>query len=431
MIEVVDVDPHGIGAGRGIRRGDAIVSVNGIAVNDVIDYQFLVAEERVRIKLCTRDGKTRSIFVRKNSDDTLGLEFAPFQVKRCRNKCIFCFVEQMPAGCRKSLYVKDDDYRASFLHGNYITLGALTEHDWQRIFEQRLSPLYLSVHTTEHELRSFMLGNRKAPDIMEGMKRLASHGIKMHTQVVLCPGVNDGKHLQRTIVDLVSLFPAVASIAVVPVGLTSFRKNLFPLRSFTPREAREVIESVTRFGASLKKKYGARIVYASDEFYIKAKVPVPSSIFYEDFPQIENGVGMVADFLSGAARARPPVRVPPCTVTLVTGVSFGKILQKAAERLSRISGLSLHQVTVKNRFFGPTVTVAGLLTGSDIAAALAGKRLGDLVVIPSEALNEDKSMFLDGMCLDELQDILKVNIAPAGSFPDLIFLLKEGRSSMR
>ncbi len=431
MIEVVDVDPHGVGAGRDIRRGDTIVSVNGIAVNDVIDYRFLVAEERVRIQLCTKDGRTRSIFIRKSSDDTLGLEFAPFPVKRCRNKCIFCFVDQMPPGCRKSLYVKDDDYRASFLYGNYITLGALTEPDWQRIFSQRLSPLYLSVHTTDHELRSFMLGNPKAPDIMAGMKRLASQGIKMHTQVVLCPGVNDGKHLQRTMEDLASLFPAVASIAIVPVGMTSFRKNLFPLKSFTIREARVVVKQVTRFGELLKKKFGARIVYASDEFYVKAKVPFPGSMFYEDFPQRENGVGMVTDFLSGAARARPPARVSPRRITLTTGVSFGKILKDATASLRRIPGLSLHQITVENGFFGSSVTVAGLLTGSDIAAALAGKRLGDLVVIPSEALNDDKSMFLDGMCLDELKDLLKVNIAPAGSFPDLISLLKEGRSSMR
>ncbi len=431
MIEVVAVDPHGVGAEQNIRKGDTIVSVNGIAVNDVIDYRFLVAEERVRIQLCTKEGGTRSIFIRKSIDDTLGLEFAPFPVKRCRNKCIFCFVDQMPPGCRKSLYVKDDDYRASFLYGNYITLGALTEHDWQRIFDQRLSPLYLSVHTTDHALRSFMLGTRKAPDIMAGMKRLASHGIVMHTQIVLCPEINDGKHLKRTMEDLVSLFPSVASIAVVPVGLTSFRKKTFPLRLFTPREARAVVKQVTQFGDPLKKKFGSRIVYPSDEFYIKAKVPVPDEMFYEDFPQIEHGVGMVTTFLSAAARARRPVKVPPCRVTLTTGVSFGKILKETTVSLRKIPGLTLNQITVKNNFFGSSVTVAGLLTGSDFAAALAGRRLGDLVVIPSEALNDDKTMFLDGMCLEELKALLKVEIAPAGSFDDLIAILKEGRSAMR
>ncbi len=423
MIEVVDVDPRGIAAGRGIRAGDTIVSVNGIAVNDAIDYQFLVAEEQVRIKLCTREGDARSLFIRKNSDDMLGLAFAPFPVKRCRNKCVFCFVDQMPPGCRKSLYVKDDDYRASFLYGNYITLGALTEYDWQRIVRQRLSPLYLSVHTTDHALRRSMLGNSKAPDIMDGMKKLASYGIRMHTQIVLCPGVNDGDHLQRTLGDLASLFPAVVSIAVVPVGLTSFRKNLFVLRPFTLREARAVIAQVTRYGAALKRKFGSRVVYASDEFYIKARAAVPGPHFYEDFPQIENGVGMVTDFLDSAARTRLPARIAPRKVTLVTGVSFGKILKEATSGLRNIPGLTLNQITVQNKFFGPSVTVAGLLAGRDIADALEGRRLGNLVVIPSETLNDDK-MFLDCMSLEQLEKRLKVRTMPARMFKDIVSSLK-------
>ncbi len=422
----MDVDPHGVAAGHGMRVGDRIVSVNGVVVDDIIDYKFLVAEEKVRIKLYTRDGVNRTVSVRKNADDTMGLEFAPFPVKRCRNKCIFCFVDQMPQECRKSLYVKDDDYRASFLYGNYITLGALTESDWQRIFRQRLSPLYLSVHTTDNTLRRSMLGNSKAPDIMDGMKRLASHGIRMHTQVVLCPGVNDGDHLQRTLDDLASLFPAVASIAVVPVGLTSFRKNLFVLRPFTLREARAVIKQITQYGEALKRKYGSRVVYASDEFYIKARVGVPGPHFYEDFPQIENGVGMVTDFLSSAARTRLPSRVAPRKITLVTGVSFGKILREATAGLKKIPGLTLNQITVRNKFFGPSVTVAGLLTGRDIAAALADRRLGDVVVISSEALNENKSMFLDGMSLEELGSTLGVRIVPVDGFKDLAALLRRG-----
>jgi putative radical SAM enzyme (TIGR03279 family) len=269
-----------------------------------------------------------------------------------------------------------------------------------------------------------MLGNCKAPDIMEGMKRLASQGIRMHTQIVLCPGVNDGENLQRTMEDVSSLFPSVASIAVVPVGMTSFRKNLFPLGLFTPREAGAVIEQVTRFGAKLKKKFATRIVYASDEFYVKAKVDFPRPSFYEDFPQIENGVGMVADFLNNAARTRLPARIAPSKVTLVTGISFGKILKEATAGLRKIPGLTLSQITVKNNFFGPSVTVAGLLTGRDIAAALKGRKLGALVAIPSEALDDTKSVFLDGMRLEEMEAFLKVRIVPAGSFKDLIALLK-------
>jgi putative radical SAM enzyme (TIGR03279 family) len=428
LIEIVDIDPQGTAAGLDIQKGDSIVSINGEEVLDVIDYKFLAAEEQIKIKLHTRDSRSRTVSVHKNADDMLGLEFAPFPVKRCRNKCIFCFVDQMPGGCRKSLYVKDDDYRASFLYGNYITLGALNETDWQRIFRLRLSPLYLSVHTTDHELRSFMLGNRTAPDILAGMKRLASHGIRMHTQIVLCPGINDRDHLKRTIYDLASLFPAVASIAVVPVGMTAFRKSLFTIRPFSVREARTVIETVTKFGTACKKKFGERIVFASDEFYIKAKVPVPPPRYYEDFPQIENGVGMVADFFRGAARTRLPAAVGPVKVTLVTGVSFAKILKEATAVFRNIRGVTLNLVTVRNVFFGSSVTVAGLLTGSDIAAALAGRRLGDLVVVPSESLNDKQDLFLDGMSLEQLGNRLGVRTLASGSFKELIALLKrEGR----
>jgi putative radical SAM enzyme (TIGR03279 family) len=277
-----------------------------------------------------------------------------------------------------------------------------------------------------------MLGNRTAPDILAGLKRLASHGIRMHTQVVLCPGINDGDHLTRTIDDLASLFPAVASIAVVPVGLTSFRKSLFPISPFSIREARTVIEIVTKFGTTFKKRFGARIVFASDEFYMKAKVSVPHPRYYKDFPQIENGVGMVADFLRGAARTRLPARVGPIKITLVTGVSFAKTLKEATAAIRNIPGITLNLVTVQNDFFGPSVTVAGLLTGSDIAAALAGRRLGDLVVVPSESLNDKQHLFLDGMSLEQLGNRLGVRTLASGSFKELVTLLRrEGRSKTR
>ncbi len=432
MLEIVDVGPGSIAPALGIRKGDGIVSINGEEVHDVVDYRFLVAEEHVAIKLYTRKGRTRTVSLDKETDDTLGFEFAPLRVKRCRNKCIFCFVDQMPVGCRKGLYVKDDDYRASFLYGNYITLGALAESDWQRIFNQRLSPLYISVHTTDPSLRSFITGNKKSPDIMANMKRLAAGGIRMHTQIVLCPDVNDDVHLQKTLRDLSGLFPAIASIAVVPVGLTAFRKGLFPIRTFAPREARKVIDAVTRFGTQLKKQLGSRLVFASDEFYIKARISVPPPSFYEDFPQIENGVGMVADFLKGAACTRLPELIAPARVTLVTGVSFSGVLKKAMTRLKKIQGLSLNQVTVRNVFFGPSVTVAGLLAGSDIETALSGKQLGDLVVIPSETLKEDEDIFLDGMSLEQLGNRLGVRTVPAGTFEDLVALLRrKGRSTSR
>jgi len=432
LIEIVDIAPGSTAERLNIRPGDSILSINRKVVNDVIDYQFLVADEHVTVRLLTAEGKTRTVSVDKDPDDTLGLSVAPLSITRCRNKCIFCFVDQMPPGCRKSLYVKDDDFRASFLYGNYITLGALSEADWRRIFTQRLSPLYISVHATDPALRSSILRNKKAPDIMKSLKRLAAGGIRMHTQVVLSPGVNDGPHLQKTLEDLAGLFPSVASIAVVPVGLTTFRTGLFPLRVFTRREARAVIDRLTHFGARFKRQHGTRLAFASDEFYIKAGAPVPPVSFYEDLPQIENGVGMVADFLRDAGRLRLTAGIEPVTATVVTGASFSPVLKNAIARLKRIPGLNLRMVTVRNGFFGPSVTVAGLLTGSDIAAALAGKKLGDMVFLPADALKEDDNIFLDGMSLERMGNLFGVRIYPVRRLGDMLALLRrKGRRTKR
>ncbi len=423
MLEIVKVLPGSTGALLGLQTGDSIVSINGEEINDVIDFQFFAADERLYLMVQKQDGRTKRLTVDKEPDDNLGLDLSPLRIKRCRNKCLFCFVDQMPTGCRKSLYVKDDDFRASFLYGNYITLGALSECDWTRIFKLRLSPLYISVHATEPDLRAFILNNKKSPNIMSSLKRLATGGIRMHTQIVLSPGINDGPHLLRTVADLAGLFPAVSSIAVVPVGLTAFRKGLFPIRPFTRSEARSVIEDIKRLGTRYKKQFGTRLVFASDEFYVKAGEPVPPASFYEDFPQRENGVGMVAEFLSEVSHTRLPAKLDAVRVTLVTGVSFSNILKKIADRLTKIDGVLLKQVTVKNRFFGSTVTVAGLLTGSDILHALRGKQLGDLVLVPEAALKEDDDVFLDGMRLDQLEEMLKVRIHKAGTFKDILTLL--------
>ncbi len=424
MLEIKNILPGSTASGLGLKPGDVLDSINKKEVRDVIDYYFLIADERVRITLHTNKGVSRTITLDKDPDDTLGLEFLPFPITRCKNRCIFCFVDQMPPRCRKSLYVKDDDYRASFLYGNYITLGALSEVDWARIFSRRLTPLYISVHTTDPALRSFMLRNKKAPDILESLKRLAAGGIRMHTQIVLCPGINDGAHLQKTVEDLSGLFPAVTSIAVVPVGLTAFRKGLFPLRTFTTGEARAVIDDITRIGKRFKKQFGTRLVFVSDEFYIKAGMPVPPVSFYEDLPQVENGVGMVAEFLREVKRTRLPKRVAPVKATVVTGASFNWILKGALERVKKVEGARISLVTVRNRFFGPSVTVAGLLTGRDILQALRGKRLGDLVLIPANALKEDEDVFLDNMTLEQLERALGVRIVPVEGFREMIGLLR-------
>jgi NifB/MoaA-like Fe-S oxidoreductase len=405
LLEIARVLPGSAAARLGLAPGDALISVNGEEINDCIDYAFAIADEHPSLVVKKKDGPLVRTAVPKEPEDDLGLEFAPLRVRRCRNRCVFCFVDQMPKGCRRSLYVKDDDFRASFLFGNYITLGALTEDDWDRIFSQRLSPLYVSVHATDPSLRSFILGNKKAPDIMTSLKRLAAGGIRMHTQIVTCPGINDGPHLARTVEDLAGLFPAVASIAVVPVGLTAHRKGLFPLKAFTPRGAKALLKSI--------------------EFYIKAGKPAPPASFYEDFPQIENGVGMVAEFIGDARRAKLPARIASRTVTIVTGVSFGAILKGVLQRLKKVKGASIRLVTVKNRFFGPSVTVAGLLTGQDIVKALRGRDPGALVVVPAHAVKEDEDVFLDNMTLAHLERALGTPVRTAGTLGELVATLRD------
>ncbi len=424
MLDILSVLPESIAAQSGFKQGDRIVSINGEDVCDDIDYKFFVADEHIVVKLRTKQGRLRTYAIDKAPDDTLGIEFSPINIKRCRNKCIFCFVDQMPVGCRKSLYIKDDDFRASFLHGNYITLGSLSEADWDRIFKQRLSPLYISVHTTDPMLRSFILGNSKAPDIMTSLRRLAASGIRMHTQIVLCPGVNDGKYLERTLDDLSGLFPAVASVAVVPVGITSHRKELYPLRKFTAREARAVLAMTVQFGKECKKQFGSRFVYASDEFYIQAGEVFPSASFYEDFPQIENGVGMVTTFLREVSRTTAPARVQPVKITIATGASFSKVLKDIMPRLGKIRGADINLVTVKNVFFGPLVTVAGLLTGSDLVKALQSRRLGDRLLIPATMLKEEEDVFLDAMRLSQLEERLNIAITPVAGFRELMDVVR-------
>jgi putative radical SAM enzyme (TIGR03279 family) len=428
LLEIDSILPDSTAARLGLKAGDILDSINGHVVQDVIDYQFSVAEERITVFFHTKEGKSGTIKVVKDPDDNLGITFSPFPITRCKNRCIFCFVDQMPAGCRKSLYIRDDDYRASFLFGNYITLGALAEKDWARIFSQRLSPLYISVHATDPSLRSIMLRNKKAPDVMESMKRLAAGGIRMHTQIVLCPGVNDGAYLQKTVEDLSGLFPAVSSIAVVPVGLTKYRKDLFPLRAFTRPEAHAVVDQMTLMGKRFKKQLGTRLVFASDEFYIKAGEDVPPASFYEDFPQIENGVGMVAEFLREASRTRMPKQFPKIRVTVVTGVSFSAILKKVLGRTRKVPGVRIDLVTVPNKFFGPAVTVTGLLTGHDIRHALRNRDTGDIVLVPANALKEDEDVFLDGMTLELLGKSLGVRIEKVESFKHLMSILRnQGR----
>ncbi len=397
----------------GVRAGDELISIDSQPVRDILDFYYLSDEQSFDIKVC-RDGVTYSYFVDLESGEELGIEFAEelFDgLRKCHNKCIFCFLRQMPKGLRSSLYQRDDDYRLSFAHGNYITLTNLSESDMDRICTQKMSPLYISVHTTDSELREKMLGNKNAGRIMEQLRRLASARITMHTQIVLCPGVNDGEHLDRTIRDLSSLHPWVSDIAIVPVGLTMHRFGLTPLKSVDSAKARQVVDSCKRWQKDFKREYDTRLVFPSDEFYLLSNVDFPSTSAYEGFPQLEDGVGVSRIFLDELRQVQKSIltkKLRPGRYTLVTGTLATPLVQHLAEVLNTVEGVHARVCTIENKFFGKTVTVAGLLTGIDIADALANTGPDECVLIPAVMLNEDR--FLDDVTVADLRDRVKAEI---------------------
>lgn len=419
------VDRGGIADELGIASGDRICAVNGRPVRDILDYRFLTADDTLELLVESSNGAFL-YEIEKDYDESLGIGFqSPFpNLKKCRNRCIFCFVDQMPPGLRRSLYIKDDDYRLSFWDGNFITLTNLEEADFARIVEQRLSPLYVSVHTTNPELRRKMMGNPRAGEILRQMGFLARHGIELHTQIVLCPGVNDGRELERTIGDLGALAPSVRSVAVVPVGRTRYREKLFSLSAFTPEQANEVISSVHRWQDRFLTMFDTPLVYAGDEFYIKAGITVPAAERYGGFPQLENGVGLVRLFLDEWKDVRRALCQAPPKVTVVTGEMGASILGTVIEQLNRDTGSKIVLLPVPNRFFGPDVTAAGLLTGADIREALRGLNFGDLVVIPAVAL-KNGTTFLDDVTLEDLRQDLGVSIVAAGGPRELIEIIEK------
>jgi putative radical SAM enzyme (TIGR03279 family) len=402
----------------GIRPGDRLASINGAPVRDYIDYRFISAQERVELDVIAADGARRTIVVQKHPDQDLGLRFADdvFDGMRlCHNCCIFCFYDQLPKGLRETLYVRDDDFRLSFLHGNFITLTNLSPRDFARICEQRLSPLYISVHATETALRRRMLGNPRAPDITGQMRRLARCGIEVHAQIVLCPGINDGRHLARTVRDLAALHPAVKSVAIVPVGLTTHRAGLTELRAVNRDPSRNVLKQIAAWQQEFRSRFGSRFVFAADELYLLAGERFPPAADYEGFPQRDNGVGLARLFLDEIAEAdfRPAAGLP---VTLVTGILAAGVVRRLAAKMRR-HGVATSVVVVRNRLLGDTVTVAGLLAGEDVAAALARGDLSDLVVVPASALRGNE--FLDGMTVQELSRRAGKRIIRAGGAREL------------
>jgi len=419
----------------GLSVGDKILSVNGNIIRDIIDLSFALADENICLLIEKRYGKKRTINIEKEYDQTLGVEFesAVFdKIRQCVNKCIFCFVEQMPQNLRSSLYIKDDDYRLSFLYGNFITLTNLKPKDLARIRRFNLSPLYVSVHTTNSKLRAEMMNNPKAALIMRQLKALANEGIDVHAQVVLCPGVNDGIELDDTIDNLLSLYPSVHSLAIVPVGLTMFRENSYPLSSLTEEEAQKVIAQIEKWQGISRQKTGVSFVYASDEFYLLAEEEFPVAKYYDGFPQLENGIGIARSFIDEWKKCQvksvPEIsEVVIYNIDVICGVSAEPILRDLFSK-QKFPDVSVRLTAIENEFFGKNVTVSGLLTGRDILTAL--KKMPNIrneVILPGIALKEGDAVFLDGMTLRELEEAIACRVKVAYTASELKHFLTNWR----
>ena len=416
---------HGsLAEAAGIKAGESLLTVNGSSLRDIIDLSFLLADEQVVLKLAGADGTEREITIDKRIDEDLGLEFesAVFdKVTTCYNKCVFCFVDQMIPGMRKGLYVRDDDYRLSFLYGNFITLTNMKDEDFDRIIQTHMSPLYVSVHATDPEVRCAMMNNRFAGELMAKLKRLFDAGITVHTQIVCCPGYNDGDVLKRTYADLRALAPMVETMAVVPVGLTKNRAHLTPLRLFTPEEAREIVTMVTEWQQECRQSLGKSFVYLGDEFYILAGMPLPQADWYDGFPQLENGIGLSRNFLEEWQEANKiaPVKGEVNSVIPV-GTSAFKVLQPLIEDFNAKTGMQHRLISVENEFFGNTVNVTGLLCGNDILNAVKG---AESIILPEVVLNSD-DLFLDDMSYAEFCKAAGAPVHRAATAGDLYRLLQ-------
>lgn len=421
VAEIIGILPNSLAEEVGLEAGDRLLRVNRCQIRDLIDYQYACADEELALEVEKANGEKWLIEIEKDYDEELGVRFASATfdgLKRCRNKCVFCFVDQLPRGCRATLYDKDDDYRLSLLQGNFITLTNMGDKDFRRIIKLKLSPLYISVHTTDPGLRVKMLGNRAAGRIREQLEQLASAGIEMHTQIVLCPGLNDGEHLHQTVRDLAQFWPSVQSVAIVPVGLTQFRTGLYPLRLLRPPEARQLIEVVQTWQTAYRQRFGQAFVYLSDEIYLLAGEDFPPTEEYDDFPQTENGVGLARLFLDGffALEAGLPRTVQPAKkVTVITGVLGEQVLSRVVSRLRKINGLQVDLRVAENRFFGPSITVTGLLTGGDLITMFEHNPPDpeSEVIIPGVMLRQGETVFLDDLTVDDLSDRLGVKIRVA------------------
>lgn len=423
--------PDSIAAEMGFEVGDSIETINGVQPRDLIDYQFFCADEYLELEVVDKRGKKHFLEIEKDYDEDLGLEFetALFDgLIQCNNKCPFCFIDQQPTGKRDTLYLKDDDYRLSFLYGSYLTLTNLTAKEWTRIEQMRLSPLYVSVHATEAEIRSRLLKNHRAGEIKQQLAWFQEKRLQIHAQVVVCPNINDGKHLETTLLDLFSFhngdIPAVISAAIVPVGLTKFRPDKDELIPVTTEKAREIIKQVQELQVKFKEKCGSTFAWLADEWFLIGKEELPPESHYEDYPQIGNGVGSIRQFIKEfqtIAEKKLPLKIStPKQFTWIVGNAVENAFLPLVNRLNQVDNLQVDLVALNSRYWGQEITVTGLLTGEDLLYHLADKNLAKNILLPSVMLKHDEQKFLDDLTVEEVAKKLEINILPVKDINHLL-----------
>ncbi len=425
-LPIADIKSGSPAEKAGLRAGDRLISINGSCFYDILDYQYLCTEERLSLQVERSNGTVKRLTVRKDYDEDMGIAFpSPVigPLRYCRNRCIFCFVDQQPPSMRPTLYEKDDDYRLSFFHGNYISLTNMGQLDIKRIVRRKLSPLYISIHATDPAVRRKMMGHKNAGEILGMLRRLARAGVKMHGQVVICPGYNDGAVLERTIGDLAGLFPSLKTVALVPVGLTRYRRGLAPLRGVRPEEARKIVEKYSVWQERFRREKGDPFLYLADEFYLLSGCPFPPHEHYGSYPQRENGVGLARLFLNQLEkwkRAGIPKVKKYREISLITARAAEPLLQGLMEELRRIPALKADLHVIPHHFWGGNVTVTGLLTGSDLLQELSGKNnLGEVLFLPRSMLREGSALFLDSLTVGEVSGRLGVKIVPVEDLREL------------
>lgn len=414
---IKSIDKHSPASRSKLNIGDTIISVNGNKIIDVLDYKYYTYDSTLEIGAKCPDGTFKVVLIRKREGEDLGINFDHYlmdKMRHCANKCVFCFIDQLPKRMRKTLYFKDDDARMSFLLGNYISMTNLSEREVERIIQLKISPINVSVHTTNPELRCLMLGNPRAGKCIDIMRRFAENGIEMNCQIVCCPGLNDGEELLRSMTDLAAMYPGVKSVSIVPVGLSKHRQGLYPLEPFDKEKAGETIDMVEKFGDECLKKFGTRLFFCGDELYIKAERPLPEDEFYEDYVQLENGIGMmrllITEFHSALKAADKSSGSP---FAMVTGVAAAPFIQELYnEAKSKFPEIDGKVYAIRNEFFGETINVAGLVTGGDIIRQLKDKDLPERMLIPQNMLRHEEGVFLDDVTIEDLERELNVKVVP-------------------